>query len=80
MSEKWVRRTLACAVDYAAGAVVDYGPDGPVDYDASHLWITRARLAVDYAPAVLWISQHSVLGRIYPGFATVDYAANAAVD
>ena len=30
---------------------VDYAPNG----------------AVDYGPAALWISQHFVLGRIYPG-------------
>ena len=28
--------------------------------------IMRAGLAVDYGPAALWISQHFVLGRIYP--------------
>ena len=28
------------AVDYAADAAVDYGPVGPVDYDAAHLWIS----------------------------------------
>ena len=26
---------------------------------------------MDYAPAVLWISQHFVLGRIYPGLAAL---------
>ena len=53
------------------------------------LWITRARLAVDYgpdgpvdyAPSVLWISQHFVLGRIYPLAAhAVDYGPVGPVD
>ena len=35
-------------MDYVADATVDYAPDGAVDYDASHLWITRAVLAVDW--------------------------------
>ena len=39
-------------------ATVDYAPDGAVDYDASHLWITRAALAVDGPACGLW--------RIYP--------------
>ena len=38
-------------VDYAPDGAVDYGPDGPVDYAC---W------------RMLWISQHFVLGRIYP--------------
>ena len=73
-------------MDYGPDGLVDYAADAAVDYDASHLWITRVRLAVDYAAdaavdyacwrmlwitglSALWISQHSVLGRIYPGFA-----------
>ena len=43
---------------------VDYGPDGPVDYDASHLWIThavdfpalRARAHISARWGVLWIT------------------------
>ena len=56
-------------MDYAADAAVDYGPDGPVDYASEARCGLRCFASVDYAPAVLWISQPFGLGRIYPGFA-----------
>ncbi len=38
-----------------------------MDYDAAHLWITLAELAVDYGPAALWITMLRICGLVECG-------------